>query len=372
MVIFLAKNYKTISLQQVVSKTMDKQEVKGEPLSALYFPFTYIREGLLKSVLFFFDSLVLYQPSEWQSSLLYPELVRSNLLRLEVPIPAGSELPVLKRRVRDILSWGDFVFSSGQLGYLKYIKESGIAVEGYGEILAALRGEESMPPAFDELSAIQLFLHLAQEHDQREDETARLDFKVSMQESKLWSELLIDQEKPFQASPASIPDGEDTISIATRLKAWSRLFEKGFHGAGIPFTDRYPVLELLPANELILTIPLPDLSSRDLPDVLESREQGRVLEAVTLIKTYVRQAVKRLATSSWTGENIKGMEDARLKGALQILGEESFRLSNLPPYHLSLYIFPDTPTAGLFSKGVSDERNGFIFLLTKGSAHETI
>ncbi len=352
---------------------MEKQEIKGEPLSALYFPFTYIREGLLKSALFFFDSLVLYQPSEWQASPLYPELVRSALLRLEVPIPAGSELPALKRKVRDILSWGDIVFNSGQLGYFKYIKESGTGVEGYGEILAALRGEESVPPAFDELSAIQLFLHLAQEHDQREDETARLDFKVSMQETKLWAELLIDQEKPFQASPASIPDREeDTISIATRLKAWSRLFAKGFHGAGIPFTDRYPALELLPSNELILTIPLPDLSSRDFPEVLEARAQSGALEAVTLIKTYVRQVVKRLATSSWTGKNIKDLEDAHLKGALQTLGEESFRLSNLPPYQLSLYIFPDTPTAGLFSESISDERNGFIFLLTKGSAHGTI
>jgi len=361
---------------------MEKQKVKGEPLSALYFPFTYIREGLLKSVLFFFDSLVLYQPSEWQSSPLYPEMVRSGLLRLEAPLPAGSELPALKRRVREILSWGDFVFNSGQLGYLKHIKESGTGVEGYGEIMAALRGEESMPPAFDELPAIQLFLHLAQEHDQREDETARLDFKISMQESKLWSELLIDGERPSHAAPASIPDREDTISIATRLKAWSRLFEEGFHGAGIPFTDRPAALELLPPNELILTIPLPDLSGRDFPEALEVREQGRALEAVTLIKAYVRQAVKRLATSSRAGENIKdlschrqirlGEDDARLKGALQTLGEESSRLSNLPPYNLSLYIFPGTPTAGLFSKGVSDERNGFIFLLTKGSAHETI
>lgn len=351
---------------------MEKQEVKAEPLSAIYFPFTYIREGMLKSVLFFFDSLVLYQPSEWQSSPFYPELARSNLLRLEAPIPAGSELPALKRKVRDILSWGDAVFSSGQLGYFKYIKESRAGVEGYREILAALRGEESVPPAFDELSTIQLFLHLAQEHDQQEDETARLNFKVSMQESKLWSELLIDGEKPSQASPASIPDREDTISIATRLKAWSRLFEKGFHGDGIPFTDRYPALELLPPNELILTIPLPDLSGRDFPEVLEAREQGRALEAVTLIKTYVRQAVKRLATSSWTRENIKDLEDAHLKGALQTLGEESFRLSNLPPYHLSLYIFPDAPTAGLFSKSITEERNGFIFLLTKGGAHGAI
>jgi len=351
---------------------MEKQEVKGEPLSAFYFPFTYIREGLLKSVLFFFDSLVLYQPSEWQSSPLYPEVVRSGLLRLEVPLPAGSELPALKRRVREILSWGDFVFNSGQLGYLKHIKESGTGVEGYGEIMAALRGEESMPPAFDELSAIQLFLHLAQEHDQQEDETARLNFKVSMQESKLWSELLIDEERSSRAAPASIPDREDTISIATRLKAWSRLFEKGFHGAGIPFTDRPAALELLPPNELILTIPLPDLSGRDFPEALEVREQGRALEAVTLIKAYVRQAVKRLATSSRAGGDIKDLDDAHLKGALQTLGEESSRLSNLPPYNLSLYIFPGTPTAGLFSKGVSDERNGFIFLLTKGSAHEAI
>ncbi|MEW5949585.1 MAG: hypothetical protein AB1711_09290 [Thermodesulfobacteriota bacterium] len=361
---------------------MEKQTIKGEPLPALYFPFTYIREGLLKSVLFFFDSLVLYQPSEWQPSPLYPELVRSGLLRLETPLPAGPELPALKRRVREILSWGDFVFRSGQLGYLKHIKESGTGMEGYGEIMAALRGEELVPPAFDELSAIRLFLHLAQEHDRQEDETARLGFKVSMQESKLWSELLIDEERPSQAAPASIPDREDTISIATRLKAWSRLFEEGFHGAGIPFTDRPAALELLPPNELILTIPLPDLSGRDFPEALEVREQGRALEAVTLIKAYVRQAVKRLATSSRGGENIKdlschrqirlGEDDARLKGALQTLGEESSRLSNLPPYNLSLYIFPGTPTAGLFSKGVSDERNGFIFLLTKGSAHETI
>ncbi|MEW6328312.1 MAG: hypothetical protein AB1487_12110 [Thermodesulfobacteriota bacterium] len=361
---------------------MEKQKVNGEPLPALYFPFTYIREGLLKSVLFFFDSLILYQPSEWQSAPLYPEMVRSGLLRLEAPLPAGSELSNLKRRVREILSWGDFVFSSGQLGYLKHIKESGTGVEGYGEIMAALRGEELIPPAFDELSATQLFLHLAQEHDQGEDETARLDSRVSMQESKLWSELLIDEERPFQATPGSIPDKEDTISIAARLKAWSRLFEKGFHRAGIPFTDRSAVLELLPPNELILTIPLPDLSGRDFSEVLEVRKQGRAAEAGILIKAYIRQAVKRLATSSWTGEDIKelschrqirlGEEDARLKAALQTLGEESSRLSNLPPYHLSLYIFPGTSTAGLFSKGISDERNGLIFLLTKGSAHDTI
>lgn len=369
MFIFLAKNYRHLFPQDGF-KNMEKQGLNKDVCTALYFPFTYIQEELLKTILFFFDSLVLYQPSEWQPLPLYPELVRANLLRLEVPIPAGPDLPALRQKVRQFLSWGEYVFSSGQLGYLKHLEQSETALEGYGEIIAALRGEESIQPAFDDIPAIQLFLHLAQERDQRDHEMSRLRQKLDTQESKLWSELLLDAESLPQPSPTYIPEGEEVISIATRLKAWSRLFEKGFPGAEIPLTDKPAAIELLPPKELILEIPLPDRSGHTFPQVLEIRENNRALDAVATIKTHINQVIEQLSHAPLKTEDVKNMDSARLKNALQILEEEGSRLGNLPPYRLSLYVFPGISTSAMFSKGISNQKNGFAFLLTKGSIHE--
>lgn len=347
---------------------MSKPELKKDPLTALYFPLTYIREELLKPLLFFFDSLVLYQPSEWQSPLVYPELVKAGLLRLETPLPAGPELPALEQKVRQILSWGDMVFSSGQLGYLKHLRESGAKVEEYGEIMAALRGEEPAPPAFENNVATRLFLHLAQEFDRREDEMLHLHHRLSSQESKLWSELLPEGENPSPPRPIYAPEGEGAISSATRLKAWSRLFEKGFSGAETLVTANPAVMDLLPPRELILELPLPDFSSQEFTRVLELREQKTTSEALTIIKGYLRQIIKRLRESPWTADALKNAE-AELKPALQIL-ERISQLSHLPPYQLSLYLFPMVSTLGMIAKGTSNEQNGFAFLLAKGSIHE--
>ncbi len=370
MLIFPAKNYRRTFSEMILSD-MEKLESKKGHLAALYFPFTYIQEELLKAVLFFFDRLVLYQPSEWQSSPIYPELVKADRLRLQVPIPAGANLPALKQKVRHLLSWGDFVFNSGQLGYLKYVGESRNAGEGYGEILAALRGEESAGPAFDDIAAIQLFLHLAQERDQREDEVSRLAHKLDMQEGKLWSELLQDGERLSQ--PAAIPatGGEGPISVATRLKVWSRLFEKGFSGAEIPLTDSLASVDLLPARESVLEINLPDFSGQDLPQVLEFREGSKISGALVAIKTYIRQLMERLYSSPWAPESVKDLETGRLQEALELLREGAGG-GNLSPYRLTLFVFPGVSTPGMFSKGTLNEQNGFAFLLSKGGVHGSI
>ncbi|MFH1146899.1 MAG: hypothetical protein V1736_04245 [Pseudomonadota bacterium] len=334
-------------------------------LKVLYFPHTFIGEQFLKPLVFFFDEVTVYQPSEWRFSPLHPEVADCRPVRYETPAPAGADLAVLKRTVRDIQSWGDVAASSGQLNYLKHLAHAAVD-ESQDEILKALKGLDPKAQV-DESAAARIFLHLAQEYDQRQDEIRRIAETVSLSEEKLFSDLLVDgQSLELPDSPVLLENHEEDIPFSARLNAWSTLFAGAINEDVTPLATDNSVLDLLPQHELLVQIGLPDFKTHTLSEVLQMQRQVPGSSKLTELKAHLVSAIKNVADSPWMPENA----EKKLSGLRQVQAVFETEISHLGTSNLqlALYIFPGVASSEIFkAKQTPEIKNGFAFLLTRPS-----
>lgn len=339
--------------------------MKNENLKVLYLPHTFVEERFLKPIAFFFDEVTVYQPSEWRYSPLDPELADCRSIRYETPAPAGGDLPALKRTVQEMLSWGDMAASSGQLNYLKHLDHAAVD-ENQDEILSALKGVD-LKSEVDESAAARIFLHLAQEYDQRRDEIRRITESASASEEKLLSDLMLDG-KGFDMpdSPVMSEDHEEGISVSARFKAWSTLFGGKTDENFIPLATDASLLELLPQHEILIDMKLPGFQKLALSEILEMRERASVSNALAGIKARLVATIKATTGTPWMPEGV----DKHLNSLREVFAAFETEVSDLgtPNFHLALYAFPGVASSEIVqTKPTRGPKNGFAFLLTRRS-----
>lgn len=339
-------------------------EINRNPFSVVYFPFTYIKGNFLKSILLFFDDLTILQPSEWRTATPFGELVKAGYLHYETPSPAGSELSALKRTVNEILSWGDVAFSAGQLENIKHFDKPSAGGEG-SEMLSALRGTDKQKPD-DRAAAARIFLHLAQEHDQKQDEIESISSRVNHDEERLWSELMIDKEEAEMLAPAPLPATDEAVAVSARLAAWSQLFADKIPASQVLLTTDPAVMDLLPPHELLISFPLPNLDIKSFEDVLLFCKSPELNESAGTLKIELAGLMRNISEKEGTPlqEHLgtaKRLSSSRAMSNFQKLVIKDDRYA---PYELSLYVFPDNSISGLF-RSVPEKGKAFAFLLGK-------
>lgn len=335
--------------------------MKNEDPKILYFPHTFMEERYLKPLAFFFDEVTVYQPSEWRHSPLDPELADCRSIRYETPAPAGADLPALKRTVQEMLSWGNMAASSGQLNYLKHLDHAAVD-ENQDEILRALKGVD-LKSEVDQSAAARIFLHLAQEYDQRRDEIRRITESVSASEEKLLSDLMLDGKSfDMPDSPVMSEDNEEGIPVSARFKPWSTLFGGRTDENVIPLATDASLLELLPRHEVLIEVKLPGFKGITLSEILEMCERAPMSNALAEIRAHLVTTIKTMTDTAWVPEGA----DKHLNSLREILAAFETKVSDLgtPDFHLALYAFPGVASSEIVqAKPTRGPKNGFAFLL---------
>jgi hypothetical protein len=243
-------------------------------LKPVYFPFTHLGDRAAAALQAQFDSILLLRPYAEELPPGMRELEGRGFL--EVLTPALGDEAGGVAAVGEFLEWARrHAGGVGPTGAFWQAHLAGDPVGGDRSAfqLASQIRRRSLPDerlaAADPLPAAQLFLRLAQELDEQDEEVLRDLARCQTHQAELMEALA---GRPRVSSPGPVgadglpPTGHEEHRIAERLSAWARLFPACFRPSPVLVTTSAAVLELLvEASEAVRRLPTaktgPDRSS---------------------------------------------------------------------------------------------------------------
>jgi hypothetical protein len=240
-------------------------------LKPVYFPFTHLGDRAAAALQAQFDSILLLRPYAEELPPGMRELEGRGFL--EVLTPALGDEAGGAAAVGEFLEWARrHAGGVGPTGAFWQAHLAGDPVGGDRSAfqLASQIRRRSLPDerlaAADPLPAAQLFLRLAQELDEQDEEVLRDLARCQTHQAELMEALA---GRPRVSSPGRVgadglpPTGHEEHRIAERLSAWARLFPACFRPSPVLVTTSAAVLELLvEASEAVRRLPTGALRRR--------------------------------------------------------------------------------------------------------------
>ncbi len=223
-------------------------------ITPVYFPFTFISDKLLREITTFWREVVVYQPSEITPPSSFQPWIDNGFLKIRNSLKDVDGVSQLRQALRSCQCWGEMHHGS-DIAYLKAVNafdtmDSGIVADlkNYIDPSQMASAEES-----DNGFSSRLFLHLAQDYDQRACEVIG-----RIKEFEHNQELLKEALHPFSAEddplervergavPVITSDEETTVFMTgQRIHAWNYLFQQDGSDTDFLFTDSREALSLL-------------------------------------------------------------------------------------------------------------------------------
>ncbi|WDN90198.1 hypothetical protein BuS5_03168 [Desulfosarcina sp. BuS5] len=196
-------------------------------MKAIFFPYTHINNTVAEALNSWFRQIIVYHPSKLNDPAIMNDAESIDLISIRTPVSGDEDL--IKRIIQDFKAWGD-IHNSGEMDTIKF---TGNTIPFFDEnsinqIKADIKQGMSNPAEMkeDHLLNARVFLHLAQEFDQQNNEMRQELLLCEELEQKLINDLMgtdknsADHNKPKEFSP----DSSGNFMIEQRIAAWSRLF----------------------------------------------------------------------------------------------------------------------------------------------------
>lgn len=379
-------------------------------LTTLFFADTTLDPKIAARLLFVFDKIYHYQPSEPIESVekdedfLCRQLMEKGLWHGYPPVPLGSDLEQFKRTVKDLQThWGDYgnrlpYLSLASMSTREPLDEDEASINS---LAAAFQGKNSPTDQGisndrgkkKDLWQARLILKLAELLDQTERELEQGLTSVANREQDMLKSLRGSDED-------GLPDGFSTPAlirnlparppvIRQKMKAWTQLFLAELE-TNHPLTEHW----LITTNReepltmffetyarlckrrptILFTIPLPNLSGEDLNNYMDKRASFRA--GVDMPLATMKDFLTKSASDTKHGPTGKPDTDALNKAVTEWTTaiRHMFPDANLPWCHLTFYCFSAAPLnmllASVFQlaattrRGQSRYPNGLVAAIT--------
>jgi hypothetical protein len=231
-------------------------------ITPVYFPFTFISDKLLREITTFWREVVVYQPSKLMIPPSFQPWIDQGSLKIRTPLAETTDEKRLKHALRSFQDWGEMHHKS-DIEYLKAANADSPYLDTMSSgIIADLKSymgssrATSASQLDDREFSAQLFLHLAQDYDQRTCEVMG-----GFQEFERNQDLLKEALHPFseeedrlegfkRTDPVMTNDEEQTVfMMKQRIRAWNHLFQQDAYDTDFLFTDSREALSLLLGEE---------------------------------------------------------------------------------------------------------------------------
>jgi len=245
-------------------------------MKPIYFPFTYVPQGVAQALAACFQGFIVYQPSGKKVPGEMQPWVDANLM--EVRVPDQTDDQAIEKVVKDFRSFASLHNDSGNLKTAAFLGQHS-AVPFFNEtstsrIVSDLKkgaSSDSAATGSDPLFCARVFLGFAQDFDRQGDELNQ-GLGVHEQQSfellkTLKGETEIDPAAIALGAQSKVNDPGEYMALA-RLQAWARLFQTDPVGSGLFVTSSKSVFNRLiaelPATKKILQFAgLPAIEIKD-------------------------------------------------------------------------------------------------------------
>jgi hypothetical protein len=230
----------------------------------IYFPFTYVPQGVAQALAACFQRFIVYQPSGQKVPDEMQPWVDANLM--EVRVPGQTDDQAIEKVVKDFRSFARLHNDSRNLKTAAFWGQHS-ATPFFSETSTSrivsnlMKGEssDSAETGSDPLFCARVFLGFAQDFDHQGDELKQRLGVHAQQSFELLKTLKGETEIDSAAIPlgaeSKIDDPGEYMTLA-RLQAWALLFQKDPVGSGLFVTSSKSVfnqlMAKLPAFEKIL------------------------------------------------------------------------------------------------------------------------
>jgi hypothetical protein len=221
--------------------------LKSPIVRAVYFPFTFIGPPVLESLSLCFDRVVLYRPVGSPLPEGCQTWVAGRFLEIRVPFEGVIDRKALVAQLQQWRTWG--LQNPGvDTAYLKAAGSEMAPVNPQThKIVSEIKKATATVGRTREENehghmAPQLFLHLAQDYDERSWELREHLHRFKSQQQALQAFFRIDKfeedEIPVPGAPlANSNEDLGSFMIESRMRAWNRLFQKDHEASSLLFTD---------------------------------------------------------------------------------------------------------------------------------------
>ena len=233
-------------------------------IKPIYFPFTYVPQGVAQALAACFQHFIVYQPSGKKVPDEMQLWVAAN--RMEVRVPDQTDDQAIEKVVKDFRSFASLHNDSrnlktaaflGQLSGIPFFSETSTS-----RIVSDLKKggpPDSAETGSDPLFCARIFLGFAQDFDRQGDELNRGLGVHEQQSFELLKTLKGETETDSAANPlgteSRVDDPGEYMALA-RLQSWALLFQNDPIGSGLFVTSSKSVfnqlMAKLPAFEKIL------------------------------------------------------------------------------------------------------------------------
>ena len=217
-------------------------------MKAIFFPYTYISDTVVKALNSWFRQIIVYQPSNLNDQDIMNDAESIDVISIRTPVSGDEDL--IKRIIQDFKAWGD-IHNDGEMETIKF---TGNTIPFFDEnsinqIKADIKQGMSNPAEMkeDHLLNARVFLHLAQEFDKQNDEIRQGLFLCEEMEQKLINDIMgIDKNNADQNKLKEFsPDSSDNFIIEKRIVSWSGLFMHEKECAPLFITTSMEAIEYL-------------------------------------------------------------------------------------------------------------------------------
>ena len=279
-------------------------------IKPIYFPFTYIPQGVAHALAACFQRFIVYQPSGKKVPGEMQPWVDANLM--EVRVPGQTDDQAIEKVVKDFRSFASLHNGSGNLKTAAFLGRHS-AVPFFSEtstsrIVSDLKkggSTDSTETGSDPLFWARVFLGFAQDFDRQGAELNR-GLGVHEQQScallkTLKGETEIDSAANHFGAESKVDDPGDYMALA-RLQSWALLFQNDPVGSGLFMTSSKSVF-----NQLMAKLPAFEkiLQSEGLPAV-EIKDKGFNSWRDSFLKYLARLVETRWSASQDVGADLPG------------------------------------------------------------------
>ena len=250
--------------------------IKTRTMKPIYFPFTYVSQGVAQALAACFQRFIVYRPSGKNLPDEMQHWVEADVM--EVRVPDQTDDQAVEKVVKDFWSFASLHYESKNLKTAAFLGQQ-YSIPFFSEtatsrIVSDLKKSESLDSAeteSDPLFWARVFLGFAQDFDRQGDELNRgLDI-YKQQSFELLKTLKGEKETDSAAIPlvakSKVDDPGEYMALA-RLQAWALLFQKDPIGSGLFVTSSKSVFNQLMAKlseteKIVQTAGLPVFEIKD-------------------------------------------------------------------------------------------------------------
>ncbi|MEE9497414.1 MAG: hypothetical protein V3V39_12865 [Desulfobacterales bacterium] len=233
-------------------------------MKPIYFPYTYVPQGVAQALAACFQRFIVYQPSGKKVPDEMQPWVEANLMEVRVPDPTDDQ--AIEKVVKDFRSFASLHNDSKNLKTAAFLGQHS-AIPFFSEtstsrIVSDLKkggSSDSAETGSDPLFCARVFLGFAQDFDRQGDELNQGLGVHEQQSFELLKTLKGETEIDSAANPlgaASKVDDPADYMVLARLQSWALLFQNDPVGSGLFVTSSKSVFNQLmaqvPAFEKIL------------------------------------------------------------------------------------------------------------------------